>query len=144
MLSSTANKGRKPAITISQSDYDKLVRLADANAHNNPNVSEELLSELDRARIVPDHKLADKIVRMGSTVAYETDSGERLSVTLVYPAEADIAQGRISILTPIGTALIGLSAGQSIDWTARDAKRHRLTITSVGSPVDAVERQLVP
>ncbi|MGE0280378.1 MAG: nucleoside diphosphate kinase regulator [Rhizobiaceae bacterium] len=143
MLSHAANKGRKPSITLAQSDHDKLVRLADANAHNNPLVSDELLNELDRARIVPDGRLADKIVRMGSAVTYQTDSGELVSVTLVYPAEADIAQGRISILTPIGTALIGLSPGQSIDWTARDGRRHRLTVTSVGSNADAADRLLV-
>lgn len=141
MLSHAANKGRKPSITMAQSDHDKLVRLADANAHNNPLVADELLSELDRARIVPDSKLAHKIIRMGSAVTYETDSGELVSVTLVYPAEADIAQGRISILTPIGTALIGLSPGQSIDWTARDGRRHRLTVISVGSTADRLLAQ---
>ena len=44
-------------------------------------------------------------------------------MTLVYPPEADIDAGRISVPTPIGTALLGLAEGQSIDWTARDGRR---------------------
>jgi regulator of nucleoside diphosphate kinase len=55
-------------------------------------------------------------------------------VTVVYPLEDDIAPGNISLLAPIGTALIGLSQGQSIDWTARDGRRHRLTVVSVEPP----------
>ena len=142
MMSPLASRGRKPSITLSQSDRDQLTRLADANAHTNPLVSDELLNELDRARVVPDGKLAEKIVRMGSGVTYQTDSGERVSVMLVYPAEADISRGRISILTPIGTALIGLSPGQSIDWTSRDGRLHRLTVASVSSTKDTVSLQL--
>ncbi|WP_325053327.1 GreA/GreB family elongation factor [Sinorhizobium meliloti] len=57
------------------------------------------------------------VVRMGSTVEYETDTGGRRTVALVFPINADISEGKISILTPIGTALIGLSVGQSIMWT---------------------------
>lgn len=52
----------------------------------------------------------------------------------MFPVDADFAAGRISILTPIGTALIGLSPGQSIAWTARDGRRHQLTVLSVEPP----------
>jgi regulator of nucleoside diphosphate kinase len=70
---------------------------------------------------------------MGSTLTFDAE-GRTRRVTLVYPTEADIAAGRISVLTPIGTALIGLSQGQSVDWTARDGRRHRLTVVSVEPP----------
>ncbi len=53
---------------------------------------------------------------------------------LVFPGQADIGAGKISILTPIGTALIGLSEGQSIVWTARDGKERRLTVIKVENP----------
>ena len=69
-------------------------------------------------------------MQMGSTLTYEAD-GQRRRVTLVYPQEADIAAGRISVLTPIGTALIGLAEGQSIDWTSRDGRRQWLTVVAV-------------
>ena len=71
---------------------------------------------------------------MGSHVRYATETGEVREVTLVYPGEADISAGRISVLTPIGAALIGLSSGQSIDWRARDGRVHRLVVQSVGVP----------
>ena len=93
------------------------------------------MAELDRARVVEDARIAADVVRMGSTLRFTSDLGEDRSVTLVFPGEADIAEGKISILTPIGAALIGLSAGQSIDWTARDGRIHRLTVESVEDPI---------
>ncbi len=74
---------------------------------------------------------------MGSTVEYESDIEGARTVTLVFPGEADIALSRVSILTPIGTALLGLSPGQSIGWTARDGRRHQLTILSVHQETQA-------
>jgi regulator of nucleoside diphosphate kinase len=131
------SKRRKPAITISRSDHETLARLADAIAERNPAVAEELTAELDRARVVADASMRDDVVRMGSTLSYATDTGETRTVTLVFPAEADISAGRVSILTPIGAALIGLSPGQSIDWEARDGRVHRLTVESVERPAGA-------
>ncbi len=128
------NTHRKPAIIVTQSDHERLMRLAEAHASRNPEVSEELLTELDRARVVQDGKIGADVVRMGSTLRFTSDLGEDRTVTLVFPGEADIASGKISILTPIGAALIGLSAAQSIDWTARDGRVHRLTVESVEAP----------
>jgi len=122
---------RKPPITISRSERDALERLADAWSAKQPEVTDELLAELDRAEILPDARMRTDIVRMASTVTYSTDAGEARTVTLVYPAEADIAAGRVSILTPIGAALIGLSPGQSIEWQSRDGRANRLTVTHV-------------
>jgi regulator of nucleoside diphosphate kinase len=124
-------KRRKPAITLIRTDHERLSRLAEAYAAKNPSVADELLAELDRAHIVDDHRISPQIVRMGSTLRFTTDTGEDRAVTLVFPGEADIEAGKVSILTPIGAALIGLSAGQSIDWTARDGRTHRLTVESV-------------
>jgi regulator of nucleoside diphosphate kinase len=126
---------RKPAISISRSDYQGLSRLAQSYAARNPDVADALLAELDRARVVEDARIASETVRMGSTLRFTSDLGEDMRVTLVFPAEADIAEGKISILTPIGAALIGLSAGQSIDWTARDGRIHRLKVESVEAPM---------
>lgn len=123
---------RKPAIILTKTDYERLSRLAEAYVSRNPVVSEELLIELERARVMQDHKVASHVVRMGSTIRFTSDLGEDRTVTLVFPGEADIAANRISILTPIGAALIGLSAGQSIDWVARDGRRHRLHVEHVG------------
>lgn len=119
---------RKPRITISQTDYDRLSNLAAACEHRNPEIAAGLSSELDRARIVSDSKLGSSIVRMGSTVTYMVDGTQSKTVTLVYPGEANIEEGRISITTPIGTALIGLKTGQSISYAARNGHIHDLTV----------------
>ena len=87
-------------------------------------------AELARARLASDDALPANTVQMGSTVTYEADGRSR-QVTLVYPANANIDAGCISVATPIGTALLGLSEGQSIEWTARDGRRQQLTIVAV-------------
>jgi regulator of nucleoside diphosphate kinase len=122
---------RKPAITVTRSDHDRLTRLADSFVGRNTALADQLLDELERARIVEDDRLRADAVRMGSTLRFTTDAGEDRTVTLVFPDEADIAEGRVSVLTPVGVALIGLTAGQSIDWVARDGRRRRLTVEEV-------------
>ena len=115
--------------------------LAETAAPQFAEVAEELLGELDRAKVVSSSRFPADAVRMGSTVVYRASDGSERKVTLVYPGEADIALGRVSILTPIGTALIGLASGQSIAWTARDGKSHELTVISVTQEADQPENQ---
>lgn len=131
---------RKPKIVLSEFDYDRLTGLAEAIEDRQPEMAEELQDEIDRANVIPNGTVPANIVQMGSTVEYQSDTGETKTVTLVFPGDADIASGRISILTPIGIALIGLSPNQSMSWTARDGKEHKLTITSVKQP----EQQAAP
>ena len=130
-----AGDQRPPKIIVGESDHARLTELANAALDRLP-VADELLSEMERATVVASDSVPPDVVRMGSVVEYRTDEGEK-RVTLAYPAEADIAAGKISVLTPIGTALIGLSKGQSISWTANDGKSHRLTILSVEPPAEA-------
>lgn len=134
-MAQPTKKNRKPAIVVARTDSERLWRLAESFAHRNRAVAEELLAELDRAKVVEDGRLAPDVVRMGSSLRFTSDLGEDRNVTLVFPGEADIAEGKVSVLTPIGVALIGLSAGQSIDWTARDGRVHRLTVQSVQPPM---------
>lgn len=129
-MSQQANMHRKPAIIITKTDFERLWRLAEAHQARDQDVAQELMAELDRARQVEDCRIAEGVVRMGSTVRFESDQGAR-TVTLVFPGEANIEGGQISILTPIGVALLGLSAGQSIAWTARDGKQHVLKVEEV-------------
>lgn len=125
--------GRLPAIVLGEEDHGRLLGLATAVLDTLPEVADELLSELDRASVVPAAAVPKGAVRMGSTVTFEAD-GKARTVTLVYPGAADIASGRISVLTPIGAALIGLSKGQRISWTTRDGRRHELAVTEVRNP----------
>jgi regulator of nucleoside diphosphate kinase len=124
----------KPNIRISKADHARLSALANTIAAHNPDISDELLAELDRARLIPDDDVSTDIVQMGTTVTFKTDTGDTKTVTLVFPADADISEGKISILTPIGTALLGLSAGQSITWIARDGQQHELSVLVVDQP----------
>jgi regulator of nucleoside diphosphate kinase len=123
---------KKPKILVSDTDLARLTSLAEAIADRSPDLADELLGELERAKVVKASAIADDVVRMGSAVTYEADDGQQREVTLVFPGEADISQGRVSILTPIGTALLGLSPGQSMEWIARDGHRHSLKVLAVG------------
>jgi len=94
-----------------------------------------LLDELDRAATVAASELPGDVVTMRSRVVFvDQASGERHAVDLVYPGEADMAQGRVSILTPIGAALIGMRVGSAIDWPNRQGERRRLKIAEVVQP----------
>jgi regulator of nucleoside diphosphate kinase len=137
----TAKTGRKPVITVARSEHDRLLAFANTIAEQNPVASEDLLMELERARVVNDDRVPDNVVRIGSRVKFEPDTGETRTVTLVYPGEADISVGKVSVLTPIGTALLGLAPGQSIGWTARDGRRHELHVLSVDAPPAEDEQQ---
>jgi len=137
-MQDTTRTRRKPNIRISKTDHERLSALASAVVARNPDASDELFAELDRARIVADGSVPADTVRMGSTVTFKPDTGDARTVTLVFPGKADISEGKVSILTPIGTALIGLSTGQSITWTARDGHRHELSVLAVGQPAPDV------
>lgn len=121
----------KPRIVLGEDDHRKLIALALAGSGHTSDAADDLLYEIERARVVPSGKVDADVVRMGSTVTYRPDNGADRTVTLVYPADADIGEGKISVLTPVGTALIGLSVGQSITWEARDGNKHVLTVLAV-------------
>ena len=98
----------KPKIVIGKTDHAKLTQLANGLLDRRPEIADMLLNELERARVAKDEAVPAHTIRMGSMVTYQMEDGQQRTVTLVYPADADIEKGRISILTPIGTALLGL------------------------------------
>jgi regulator of nucleoside diphosphate kinase len=120
-----------PNIVVSNADYERLTDLATASLERLPEVATELLDEMDRARIVSDGTVPANVVRMGSTVTFRSDDGRELTETLVYPVDEDSDAHKISVMTPVGAALIGLAEGQSISWTARDGRSHQLTVEKV-------------
>ncbi len=124
--------GAKPRIVLGAADHGKLSALADAASGTMPDVAAALAEELDRAQVLPAGRRPADTVVMGCEVDFRDDvTGKVQTVTLVYPNEADISQGRISVLTPIGTALIGLPVGKSIDWVTRNGESKRLTVLQV-------------
>lgn len=121
----------RPPILISETDKQQLTKLARSAANRVPAVVEELETELDRAETCLPSQVPPTVVRMHSIVRFRTDKGTEHQVELVYPEEADIIRDRLSVLTPIGTALIGLSEGQTMDWTDREGKPRQLTVLEV-------------
>ncbi|HZO02156.1 MAG TPA: nucleoside diphosphate kinase regulator [Burkholderiales bacterium] len=91
-----------------------------------------LRRELERAMVVSSALVPADVATMNSRVRYtdEKDGASR-TVSLVYPIEADVAKGKVSVLAPVGTALLGLSEGQSIEWHFPDGSRRRLKLEKV-------------
>ena len=123
-----------PEIIIAADDHHDLLLLALGGRGGSADAADDLFYKIERARIVSDRKLAPDIVRIGSVVRYHPDNGPARDVTLVRPADADISVGKVSVLTPIGTALLGLRADQTSTWTTRDGRDHVLSIVSVRQP----------
>lgn len=94
--------------------------------------NDDLAEELDRAIVVPRDRIQKNIVTMHSRLIYRDEStGTTREVELVYPDEANPMAGKVSVLAPVGCALLGLSAGQSIDWSLPGGKVHRLRVERV-------------
>ena len=127
----TTTRTRSTTLIVSDAEYERLTDLANASMERLPAVAQELLDELERAQIVGDKDVPKDVVRMGSTVTFKSDDGHTRTLKLVYPADESLDEHRISVMTPVGAALIGLGVGQAISWTARDGKNHRLTVTKV-------------
>lgn len=132
MEQSTSIPADRPVIHLTVSECDKLSELALNAQKRHPLASTMLLSELDRAELHQEGMLPDQTVAMDSTIEFvDEGNGTRRVVQLVYPHEADISSGRISILTPVGAGLIGMTAGSSILWPARDGQERMLRIVDV-------------
>ncbi|MER8826076.1 nucleoside diphosphate kinase regulator [Mesorhizobium sp. M0938] len=131
MQHATTRPGPRSRIVVSDADYDRLTGLARAYLERAPAMAEELLAEMDRARITRAAAMPAGVVRMGSTVTILGNDGSTQRITLVYPGEADITESRISVLTPLGTALIGAAAGQVVSWRSRDGRDLSVTIDAV-------------
>jgi regulator of nucleoside diphosphate kinase len=118
-----------PQIYVTQNDLDRLLKLVDAQPGKS---AEKLESELLRAHVVPRDKIPGDVVTMNSRVVFKNETtGEQREVTLVYPGNADIDAGRISVLVPVGAALLGMRVGQTIDWELPGGKKHIYRIVEV-------------
>ncbi|MGB4826291.1 MAG: nucleoside diphosphate kinase regulator [Paracoccaceae bacterium] len=125
---------RAPEIIINAEDLAHIEALSEGAMQRNPALADRLLEELGRARIVAAAKMPATVVAIGSSVTYRDEStGQERSVTLVYPENADITLGRVSVMTPIGVALLGLAEGAAFHWDTRDNQRRMLTVIRVAA-----------
>jgi regulator of nucleoside diphosphate kinase len=135
----------RPPIVLSVPDHEQLVALAGAVLRRSPQVARLLMEETGRAELVPAARLPEDIVALGSVVDFhDTLSGALRQAQLVLPAAADAGEGRISVLSLVGAGLIGLAAGQAIDWPTQDGRMRRLSVLRVEVPPTGatVERPL--
>ncbi|WP_339035764.1 nucleoside diphosphate kinase regulator [Bradyrhizobium symbiodeficiens] len=120
-----------PPIRIAADESRRLNSLANSTLELFPRVAQFLASELERATLAAENDLRG-VVRMGSKVTYRDDeTGASREIVLVYPHEANIELNRVSILTPVGAALIGLSVGQRIAFETPDKRVRSLTVLAV-------------
>ncbi len=120
---------KQDTLIVAKTDFERLYSLI-GNA--NSEVKELLDEELSRASVVSDDELPEDVVSMNSTVRFQDlDTMGETVVTLVYPHEAKIEENKVSILAPVGSALIGLRVGQDIQWPLPNGKKKRLKVISV-------------
>lgn len=111
------------SIIVTDSDFLQL-RSLNTHAH--------LAEELGNAEIVSADRVPPGVVTMNSRVLFEDDTaGESREITIVFPADADALRGKVSVLAPVGTALLGLTEGESITWPFPDGVSHRLRVVKI-------------
>lgn len=107
----------QPAICVPSHDVDRIESLLDSLKGTDVPGKAALLAELQRATIVEPREVPPDVVTMNSTVRFQIEStDESFVMTLLYPRETDGSPNQISVLAPVGSALLGLSVGSRIDW----------------------------
>jgi len=131
-------------IYIAAADAQRLRDLVEQHIDGREAATAERLSdELDRATIVEDERVLRDVVQIGSRVRFEEEqTGSVREVVLVYPSDADASAGRISVLAPVGAALLGLRVGDRIEWPLPSGRTAQIRIRAV-EPGTAAEGEAV-
>lgn len=120
-----------PEIIVTESDYERLAAILDSRRSGDP-LASSLRAEIDRADVVESTEVPGDLVTMNSRVVLEDpETTERFDVTLVYPSAADFDAGRLSVLAPVGAALLGLRVDQTIDWPLPNGRVRTIRVVSV-------------
>lgn len=122
----------RPPIHLLATESDLIADLALSTEHRHPVVAAMLLEEIERAELHQEEDMPAGSIRLDSHVTFVDERSKKVrNVQLVLPIDANIAEGRISILTPIGAALYGLAAGDCISWPDLDGNERLIRIMSV-------------
>ena len=125
----------RPQIHLLASESDLIADLALSAEHRHPVVAAMLLEEIERAELHEADDMPDGHIRLNSRVTFMDERSRQVrDVQLVLPIDANIAEGRISILTPIGAALYGLADGACISWPDLDGNERLIRIMRVEHP----------
>ncbi len=125
---------KRKNIVITEADYLQLQSLIERCTYPQGRDAEHLNAlreELDRATIVRSGEVGGNVVTMNSRVRVrDLNNGREVTYQIVFPGNADVAKNRISVLAPIGTGLLGYSAGTTVEWRAPSGIR-RMRILAV-------------
>jgi regulator of nucleoside diphosphate kinase len=123
----------QPEIYVTTHDYERLSALADFYKSRRRGVLVDfLIDELERAELVPAAEVGHKVVTMNSRVRImDPDTALSRTVTLVYPGEEDSLRGNVSVVTPLGSALLGLPEGGRMEWRTLDGRRKSVSVLEV-------------
>lgn len=121
-----------PPVYVVEGQYKRLMELASGAMNAQPDAAGELLQEIERADVLPPANLPDDVVTIGARVEFQVhgESGIQ-TVYLVFPEDADISARRVSVLTPLGAALLGLRTGHEMYWATRTGAEKCFTVTRV-------------
>lgn len=123
---------KQASITLSRLDVERIESLLENPALHDAPAAERLHAEFDRAEIVEPRDMPADVVSMNSSAdCVDETSNKHYTLTLVYPKDADADAGRISVLAPVGSALLGLRVGQTIDWPGHGGRALRLKVTAI-------------
>jgi regulator of nucleoside diphosphate kinase len=121
-----------PAITVTTADAVSLSPLAGRHRPSQDRAATFLAHELARAALVPPAEIPAQTVTMRSVARFRlNDTGAVCEAMLVYPGEASLSDGKLSVLAPVGTALLGLSQGQLMPYATADGSVKTLTLLDV-------------
>ena len=132
-----ASGNERPPIHLLASESDLVAGLALRSEHRQPVVSAMLLEEIERAELHDPDTMPPGHARLNSYVHFVDEKTQNVrEVQLVLPAQANISEGRVSILTPMGAALYGLAAGHTIQWPDLNGKVRPIRVVAVVQPED--------
>ena len=125
---------RRARAVIDSTLIERLESLAGAAVARLPEVAYPLVNKLTSAKLVPPARLPADVITLGSVLSYRDEqTGRTQQVTLAWPEQADISRGIVSVLTPVGVALLGLSEGDRFRWTTRAGEERAMTVLAVAA-----------
>jgi regulator of nucleoside diphosphate kinase len=120
------------SVLLGQQDLDRIEALLRSSKADD---YRQLFDEIDAATVMPDHLVPRDVVVMNSRVRFvDLDTGLESAVKLVYPQEAGASAENVSVLAPVGAALLGLRVGETIEWPLPGGGRRRLEVVSQERP----------
>jgi regulator of nucleoside diphosphate kinase len=126
----------RPRLIIDERAYPRLLALAERARAKAPDLADRLIEEIERADLRAGGEMPADVVTLGSEVTFR-EGDKTQTVRIVAPEDADIERRQISVLTPVGAALLGLTVGQKISWEMPDKRAAVLEVVAVQQPHEA-------